>query len=135
MVIIQFCQIHSDHAVLICSRRFMPADSLWALCMACNVYLALFHHYNTEHLRPLEWKYFLFCYGLPFIPAFVFFFIQGEDNGKVYGLAIVSSNSTALHMQKRSYSKRSHSNGAGSHFNGTIYRSPCSTGQSGSSFF
>lgn len=58
--------------------------------MACNVYLALFHHYNTELLRPLEWKYFLLCYGLPFIPALVFLFIETKSNGKVYGDAVVS---------------------------------------------
>ena len=70
----------------------MPADSLWAFSMACNVYLALFHHYNTEMLRPLEWKYFLFCYGLPFIPALVLLFIDTREHGKAYGFAIVSSN-------------------------------------------
>ena len=64
--------------------------------MACNVYLALFHHYNTDLLRPLEWKYFLFCYGVPFIPAFVFLFIETNSNGKVYGDAIVSIPQTLL---------------------------------------
>lgn len=70
-------------------NRFMPADSMWALTMACNVYLALFHHYNTDLLRPLEWKYFIFCYGVPFIPAFVFLFIDTKSRGKIYGPAIV----------------------------------------------
>lgn len=74
-------------------HRFMPADSLWAFTMACNVYLALFHHYNTQLLRPLEWKYFLFCYGVPFIPAFVFLFVKTESQGRIYGPAIVSSPS------------------------------------------
>lgn len=72
--------------------RFLPADSLWALAMACNVYLALFHNYSTDHLRPLEWKYFVLCYGLPFIPALVLAFINTKSNGKAYGLAIVSSS-------------------------------------------
>lgn len=59
--------------------------------MACNVYLTFFHKYNSEQLRQLEWKYVLFCYGLPFIPAFVYFFIETEARGKVYGSAIVSA--------------------------------------------
>ncbi|RHZ49698.1 putative cAMP receptor-like protein [Aspergillus thermomutatus] len=70
-------------------RRFMPADALWTLAMACNVYLTFFHKYNSEQLRQLEWKYVLFCYGLPFIPAFVYFFIETEARGKVYGSAIL----------------------------------------------
>lgn len=41
-------------------------------------------------LRKLEWKYFLFSYGVPFVPAFIFLFIETESNGKVYGSAYVS---------------------------------------------
>lgn len=67
---------------------FVPADSLWAFVMACNVYLAMFHRYRTNHLRPLEWKYFLFCYGLPFVPAFVLLFIGSESRGRTYGPAV-----------------------------------------------
>jgi hypothetical protein len=37
----------------------------------------------------LEWKYILFCYGVPFIPAFIFFFVRSESRGKVYGSAVV----------------------------------------------
>ncbi|KAJ6168062.1 hypothetical protein N7497_000905 [Penicillium chrysogenum] len=44
---------------------FLPADSLWALAMACNVYLALFHNYTL-----------------------VLAFINTKSNGKAYGLAI-----------------------------------------------
>ncbi|GFF43228.1 G-protein coupled receptor 1 [Aspergillus udagawae] len=68
---------------------FMPADALWTLAMACNVYLTFFYKYNSEQLRQLEWKYVLFCYGLPFLPAFVYFFIETEARGKVYGSAIL----------------------------------------------
>ncbi|KAJ6107681.1 hypothetical protein N7523_009004 [Penicillium sp. IBT 18751x] len=57
--------------------------------MACNVYLTFFHRYNSEQLRQLEWKYVLCCYGLPFIPAFAYFFIKTESRGRVYGSAIV----------------------------------------------
>ncbi|KAJ5901138.1 hypothetical protein N7504_007131 [Penicillium tannophilum] len=68
---------------------FMPADALWTLAMACNVYLTFFHKYNSEQLRRLEWKYVLCCYGLPFIPAFVYFFINTQARGRVYGSAIL----------------------------------------------
>lgn len=70
--------------------RFMPADALWTFAMACNVYLTFFHKYNSEQLRRLEWKYAVCCYGLPFIPAFVYFFIKSQARGRVYGSAIVS---------------------------------------------
>ncbi|KAJ5304373.1 uncharacterized protein N7443_004033 [Penicillium atrosanguineum] len=68
---------------------FMPADALWTFAMACNVYLTFFHKYNSEQLRQLEWKYVLCCYGLPFIPAFAYFFIKTQSRGRVYGSAIL----------------------------------------------
>lgn len=72
------------------SHRFLPADALWTLCMAFNVYLTFFHKYDARQLRTLEWKYIVFCYGTPFIPAFVYFFISTEGKGKIYGSATVS---------------------------------------------
>ncbi|KAL4903509.1 hypothetical protein BDW74DRAFT_169008 [Aspergillus multicolor] len=78
------CQIQ---AFLI--QWFMPADALWTFAMAFNVYLTFFRKYNAEQLRRLEWKYVLLCYGLPFIPAFTYFFIRTESRGKVYGSAIL----------------------------------------------
>ncbi|OJJ33072.1 hypothetical protein ASPWEDRAFT_43129 [Aspergillus wentii DTO 134E9] len=68
---------------------FMPADALWTFAMACNVYLTFFHKYNSEQLRRLEWKYVVCCYGLPFIPAFVYFFIETRERGRIYGSAIL----------------------------------------------
>jgi hypothetical protein len=68
----------------------MPADALWTFAMACNVYLTFFYKYNSEQLRRLECKYLIFCYGLPFIPAFVYFFVKTKARGKVYGSAVVS---------------------------------------------
>ncbi|KAF4160233.1 hypothetical protein CNMCM6069_009304 [Aspergillus lentulus] len=68
---------------------FMPADSLWALAMAYNVYLAFFKHYDTRRLGMLEWKYVLFCYGVPFIPAFVYLFLSSESRGRVYGDSVL----------------------------------------------
>ena len=36
---------------------FLPADALWNLAMAMNVYLTLFRKYNADQLKALEWKY------------------------------------------------------------------------------
>jgi hypothetical protein len=69
----------------------MPADALWTFAMACNVYLTFFCKFSAPQLRSLEWKYLLLCYGIPFIPAFAYFFIRTNDKGPVYGAAIVSS--------------------------------------------
>ncbi|KAJ6000067.1 CAMP receptor-like protein [Penicillium waksmanii] len=63
---------------------FMPADALWTFAMACNVYLTFFHKYDSEQLRQIEWKYILFCYGVPLIPAFVYFFIKTEALGRLW---------------------------------------------------
>ncbi|KAJ5187834.1 hypothetical protein N7449_010828 [Penicillium cf. viridicatum] len=68
---------------------FMPADALWTFAMACNVYLTFFHKYNSEQLRQIEWKYVVCCYGLPFIPSFIYFFIHTQARGWVYGSAIL----------------------------------------------
>ncbi|KAL4938592.1 hypothetical protein BDV06DRAFT_215002 [Aspergillus oleicola] len=78
------CQIQ---AFLI--QWFMPADALWTFAMAFNVYLTFFRKYNSEQLRRHEWKYIVLCYGLPFIPAFTYFFINSPSRGKVYGSAIL----------------------------------------------
>ncbi|RAH73693.1 putative cAMP receptor-like protein [Aspergillus aculeatinus CBS 121060] len=66
---------------------FMPADALWTFAMACNVWLTFFHKYDSEQLRRLEVKYLVACYGLPFIPAFIYFFIETKTRGKIYGAA------------------------------------------------
>ena len=74
------------------NARFMPADALWTFAMACNVYLTFFRKYDASRLRSLEWKYAIMCYGVPFIPAFVYFFIKTDSKGPIYGSAVVSSN-------------------------------------------
>ncbi len=68
----------------------MPADALWTLAMACNVYLAFFRKYNSRDLRSLEWIYIVLCYGIPFVPALVYCFINTLERGKIYGSAVVS---------------------------------------------
>lgn len=68
----------------------MPADALFTFAMACNVYLTFFKQYDAQSLRKLEWRYLTICYGVPFIPAIVFLFIDTEERGKIYGSANVS---------------------------------------------
>ena len=70
--------------------RFMPADALWTLAMACNVYLTFFRRYDQGDLRALEWKYALACYGIPFFPAITYLFIKTEHGVRMYGPAVVS---------------------------------------------
>lgn len=38
-------------------KRFLPADALWNMAMAINVYLTLFRKYNAQQLKGLEWRY------------------------------------------------------------------------------
>lgn len=76
--------INANHMLII--SRFMCADALWTLAMACNVYLTFFWKYDAEKLRSMEKYYFIFCYGVPFVPAFLFLFITA-GRGHMYGNA------------------------------------------------
>jgi hypothetical protein len=78
----------------------MPADVLWSLAMAINVYLAFFRQYNAASLTRLSWKYFIICYGLPFVPAFACLFIGSKDRGRIYGNATVSFSLLFLSIGK-----------------------------------
>ena len=73
--------------------RFVPADALWNLAMAINVYLTLFKKYNAHALKAQEWKYFLLCYGCTFLIAFALIFVNNSSRGKAYGSAVVRSPS------------------------------------------
>lgn len=55
--------------------------------MAVNVYLNVFKKYNAQQLKALEWRYLLLSYGVPFIVAFVYCFIETQSRGKIYGPA------------------------------------------------
>lgn len=55
--------------------------------MALNVYLTFYRSFNAEDLRRLEKWYALLCYGVPFIPAIVFVFVQNSKKGHMYGNA------------------------------------------------
>ncbi|RKU44905.1 hypothetical protein DL546_002042 [Coniochaeta pulveracea] len=65
--------------------RFMPADALWTLAMAVNVYLTFYHKFDAQKLRKMEPYYLGICYGLPFVVALVFVFVSTPDKGKMYG--------------------------------------------------
>ncbi|KAL6715886.1 hypothetical protein ACLMJK_006847 [Lecanora helva] len=68
-------------------QMFLPADALWNLAMAINVYMTLFRKYNAQQLKSLEWKYHLLCYGFPFLVALIYLFIDTPGKGKMYGPA------------------------------------------------
>ena len=70
--------------------RFLPADALWNLAMAINVYLTLFKKYNAQQLKALEWRYHIMCYGAPFVVALTYLFISTPARGKMYGPATVN---------------------------------------------
>ena len=67
--------------------RFLPADALWNLAMAINVYMTIFRNYNAAQLKRLEWKYHIMAYGLPFVVALSCLLIQTSSRGKIYGPA------------------------------------------------
>ncbi|KAK4215585.1 hypothetical protein QBC37DRAFT_371850 [Rhypophila decipiens] len=68
---------------------FMQGDAYWALAMAINVYLTFYHKYDARALRRMEIYYVAACYGIPFIPGFVFLFITREGMGRPYGNAVL----------------------------------------------
>lgn len=65
----------------------MPADAFWTLAMAVNVYLTFYHKFDAERLRRMEPIYLVCCYGIPFVPAFTYIFIQTKERGRFYGNA------------------------------------------------
>lgn len=86
-----------NHGLLhrLTTRRFVPADALWNLAMAINVYMTLFKKYNSQQLKALEWRYHVLCYGGPFVIALTLIFIETSSRGRVYGPAIVGLNGTS----------------------------------------
>jgi hypothetical protein len=70
-------------------QMFLGVDCYWALCMAVNVYLVFFKGYTVDQLRSLDLAYLLICYGLSFIPAFVFIFVTTNARGPLYGPAVI----------------------------------------------
>ncbi|KAK8035025.1 G coupled receptor like [Apiospora rasikravindrae] len=68
-------------------QMFLPADALWTLAMAINVYLTFYFKFDAMRLRNMEIWYFLACYGIPFVPALTYIFISSKDGVRVYGNA------------------------------------------------
>lgn len=70
-------------------QQWMPADALWAFCMALNIYLTFHRRYSTDQLKRLEWRYFLVCYGLPLPVSLTLWFAPTPDGGRYYGPALI----------------------------------------------
>ena len=70
-------------------QMFGGVDCYWSLCMAVNVYLALFRGWTTQQMQAQEWKYLSACYGLSIAPAVAYLFVRSEERGRVYGPAIL----------------------------------------------
>ncbi|KAK6833721.1 hypothetical protein PG987_008415 [Apiospora arundinis] len=68
-------------------QMFIPADALWTLAMAINVYLTFYFKFDAMRLRKMEIWYFLVCYGIPFIPALTYIFVSSRDGTRLYGNA------------------------------------------------
>lgn len=68
-------------------NRFMPADAFWTLTMAINVYLTFYYKFDAERLRKMEVWYLIGCYGVPFVPAFIFIFVKNAQGQRIYGNA------------------------------------------------
>lgn len=63
----------------------MPADALWTLSMAVNVYLKFYREYDAVASRKVEVVYFVCCYGISFVPALTYLLVQNGSGDKVYG--------------------------------------------------
>ncbi|KAJ9427427.1 hypothetical protein QL093DRAFT_2203669 [Fusarium oxysporum] len=68
-------------------QMFMPADAFWTLSMAINVYLTFYFKFDARRLRKMEIPYLIGCYGIPFVPAFVYIFIKNQEGHRMYGNA------------------------------------------------
>ncbi|KAH7198939.1 uncharacterized protein B0J16DRAFT_410381 [Fusarium flagelliforme] len=70
-------------------QMFMPADAFWSLSMAINVYLTFYLKFDAQRLRKMEVPYLIGCYGVPFVPAFVYIFIKNKEGDRMYGNAML----------------------------------------------
>jgi hypothetical protein len=57
--------------------------------MALNVWLTFYRKYDAERIRKLEVIYFVVCYGVPFVPALVYVFVETHQKGRLYGNALL----------------------------------------------
>lgn len=68
-------------------QMFMPADALWTLAMAINVYLTFYFKFDAQRLRKMEAPYLICCYGIPFVVALTYIFVSTPARGRMYGNA------------------------------------------------
>ena len=67
----------------------MPADGLWAFCMAVNVFLT-FHTTKIDlAIRRFEKWYFFLCFGVSAIPALTYLLLDVFGGTDFYGDAVV----------------------------------------------
>lgn len=78
---------HHTAICLTCYSRFMPADALWTLAMAINVYLTFYFKFDAQRLRRMEATYLICCYGIPFVVALTYIFVSTPTRGRMYGNA------------------------------------------------
>lgn len=95
--------------------------------MALNVYLTFFKNFNASDLRRLEKWYFVFCYGIPLIPAMIFLILDATADLGIYGHATVSSHGPYSRESLLTFT----SCGVGSPGTGIGCASPSSTGRCG----
>ncbi|GME34570.1 putative g-protein coupled receptor protein [Neofusicoccum parvum] len=71
-------------------QMFMPADAMWTLSMATNVYLTFFRKYDANDLRSLEMRYVAINYGVWFIPAAIYLILDMSPvHSHIYGDATI----------------------------------------------
>ena len=63
----------------------MLTTGRWTLAMAINVYLTFYWKFDAVKLRKMEIPYIAFNYGVPFVPAFVYIFVEDKHGHRVYG--------------------------------------------------
>jgi hypothetical protein len=67
----------------------MPADGLWAFCMAVNVFLT-FHTTKIDlDIRRFEKWYFALCFGVSAVPALTYLLLDVFAGTDFYGDAVV----------------------------------------------
>ncbi|KAL8776725.1 MAG: hypothetical protein Q9213_008163 [Squamulea squamosa] len=103
-------------------QMFFIADVLWNLAMAINVYLTIFKKYNSEQLKALEWRYHLLCYGIPFIIALIFCFIDTQGRGKMYGEAQLWCWISSMEMLRKRQELRSLGQPSASSADDTLFK-------------
>ncbi|OBT84637.1 hypothetical protein VE02_05466 [Pseudogymnoascus sp. 03VT05] len=75
-------RVASGFSLLGFHRRMYSGQPPWLLMSSLFI---VFHRYDAESLRNLEWKYFSFITTLVSIPAIGFLFVNTQEKGPMYG--------------------------------------------------